>query len=492
MAKAAKLAVEMKRHISENRLKYQYAKVNERMERGAPGAYNWQRDFHNAGGEYKLRIISGGNRTGKTETPCAEIAIHATGRYPDWWRGRTWSRGVTIWSGSVSSESIKSVAQEKLLGQIDGETGLPDGTGWIPKECIIGKPSFKKGVADDCVDTAKIRHASGQQSLLSFKSYEQGRLRWQGSKRDIVHMDEEPVGKHEEIFGEALMRTEGGGLLMLGFTSLEGITHLAKKVYKEGGNDSIHVTRISPDQCPHLDPDEMNSFRNILSKQGARARLDGEMMLGSGPLYMFNYDDVICDPHPVPDHWPRIAGIDFGIHHPTAVVWLAHDIERDMVVAYDEYQKSDEVIPCHASVIKSRGRWIPVAWPHDGHKRDLGSGVQYREQYAEQDVNMVDFSARYNDNDPGGKKDHMPVIEDVNTRARTERIKVFSRCRELIRQMRLYHQKNGNIQRIEDDTLSAFHYAMMMLRHAVTSQGDGLLMSNFTSGGYDPTCFVSD
>ena len=34
-----------------------------------------------------IKVMFGGNQTGKTTTICAEITYHLTGVYPDWWMG---------------------------------------------------------------------------------------------------------------------------------------------------------------------------------------------------------------------------------------------------------------------------------------------------------------------------------------------------------------------------------------------------------------------
>ena len=36
----------------------------------------------------------------------------------------------------------------------------------------------------------------------------------------------------------------------------------------------------------------------------------------------------MVEPMHIEDHWPRIAAIDFGWDHPTAVVWCAIDEKR--------------------------------------------------------------------------------------------------------------------------------------------------------------------
>ena len=41
--------------------------------------------------------------------------------------------------------------------------------------------------------------------------------------------------------------------------------------------------------------------------------------------------------HPLPAHWPRIIGLDFGYDHPAAAVWLAWDRDSDTVYVTDEF-----------------------------------------------------------------------------------------------------------------------------------------------------------
>ena len=49
------------------------------------------------------------------------------------------------------------------------------------------------------VDTVRVRHVSGGVSTLTFKTYDQGRERWQGETLDLVAFDEEPP---EDIYME--------------------------------------------------------------------------------------------------------------------------------------------------------------------------------------------------------------------------------------------------------------------------------------------------
>ena len=69
------LETEKKRRSIEDRLKYYKP-------------YPKQRDFHAAGATARERLLMAGNQLGKTLAGGFEVAMHATGRYPDWWRGK--------------------------------------------------------------------------------------------------------------------------------------------------------------------------------------------------------------------------------------------------------------------------------------------------------------------------------------------------------------------------------------------------------------------
>src|SRR5262249_56495037 len=50
--------------------------------------YPRQEQFHNAGATHRERLLIAANQSGKSLAGGMECAMHATGRYPDWWCGR--------------------------------------------------------------------------------------------------------------------------------------------------------------------------------------------------------------------------------------------------------------------------------------------------------------------------------------------------------------------------------------------------------------------
>jgi hypothetical protein len=62
------------------------------------------------------------------------------------------------------------------------------GTGMIPASRIIGEPSKRMGVAG-AIDTARILHKGGHTNLIGFKSYDQGRKKFQGTSKHLIWLD---------------------------------------------------------------------------------------------------------------------------------------------------------------------------------------------------------------------------------------------------------------------------------------------------------------
>ena len=120
------------------------------------------------------------------------------------------------------------------------------------------------------------------------------------------------------------------------------------------------------DDAPHLKAEDKDRLVATYPEHEAEARMKGVPMMGEGKVFTISESEIVCDPIPIPPHWARICGIDFGLNHPAAGVWLAWDREADIIYLYDCYKMKDKLAPYHAAMITSRGRWIPVAWPHVG------------------------------------------------------------------------------------------------------------------------------
>lgn len=446
---------------SENQLSELYQDTHENGCVG--GAYPWQKEFHDVGFFHRERAIIAGNRVGKTRTAAAEVAMHLTGLYPKWWAGRSFITPTDWIVAAPTNELCRDILQEALVGSMKEGEKVPSGTGWIPADCIVDYGWRQCGVGN-VMDTIRVKHVSGGTSICTFKSYEQGAVKFQGVARHGIWLDEEP--KDYEIYTESLTRTlDTNGLVMFTRTPLFGMSDVIKH-FTDGG-DGIYYKNVTWDDAPHLDEAAKKQLLSSYPEHERDTRAKGVPMMGSGGVYNVPDEMVMCEPFEIPDHFRRICGIDFGIDHPAAACWIAYDADSDVVYVYDCYKERGQTAAYHSQAIKSRGSWIPVSFPHDGMIRDKGGGVALKDQYIAHGVNMLGFSARYDDAKGGGQA-REPITIDILERMRTGRFKVFNHLSEWFEEKRMLHRKDGKIVPERDDIESAMRYAVMMLRCATS------------------------
>jgi len=190
--------------------------------------YSKQREFHEAGKTHRERLFMAGNQLGKTWAGGYEAAMHLTGLYPDWWEGRRFDYPIKAWAAGVTGESTRDNPQRVLIGPPAMRSEW--GTGAIPYNALSGDPSMARGIAD-AIDTVIVKHVSGGESQVAFKSYEKGREKWQGETLDLVWFDEEPP---PDIYSEGLTRTNARmGLVMITFTPLLGMSDVVRMFLNE-------------------------------------------------------------------------------------------------------------------------------------------------------------------------------------------------------------------------------------------------------------------
>ncbi len=426
----------------------------------------WQRDYYDAGAYAKQRMIIAANGVGKSQSVCAELAAHVIGEYPPWWQGVRFNQGGwECWIGSIDNDMQKRGPQRALVGR-NLEDGL--GKGLIPRRNIVDMELRQAGVKG-VVDTLVIKHSSGQNVTIKWLTFEQGWRKWQSGDPKIILWDEEPdenVVDQKDILSEALTRlVRNSGIFMVGYTPLLGETQLTEH-FMDSTDPSVYYVTAGWDDAPHMLEEDKEMIRKQYKSHEIEARTMGIPMMGEGRIITASESSYVIDPIRIPDHWARIKGIDFGMAHPCATVDLAHDRDTDTVYITRAWKAKDKTLADHAQQINSYDDWVPVAWPHDGEKRDANSGKQFHKlMRSTYHVNMLGISARYQ-SDVGGAQAQWPIIETVNERLETDRLKVFRTATPWIKEARSYHTKNGVIVAKKDDALKASFYGMMMLRYA--------------------------
>lgn len=418
----------------------------------------WQLDFHNAVAHERLLLCANG--VGKTVAGSAETAIHLTGEYPDWWEGHKFKNPPFFWIGSITNETQREITQVALLGQNLGEDL---GTGFIPKEKIVGKVRTRQAGISDVADQVAVRHASGGLSKAVFKVYEQGWRKWQGAAPDGIYLDEEP--EDYRIYEECQTRViRTNGIIYCALTPLLGETDLVRH-FMEAESKKIWWSGATWDDVPHLNEERKQDLIATYSGSSMETRTKGVPLMGAGKIFFTNEDDIKIHPFQIPYYFRRIKGIDFGSSHPCAVVDLAIDDDKQIVYVTRVWRKKTEDISEHCEAINEVNPWVPVAWPHDGVNHQKG-GKQLKQYYLDQKVKLLSKSACYK-NDTLGSQPVMPIIMKANDMAASGQLKVFSTCHDFFDEWRNFHyDDNGNPVKRRDDVLKAFFYALMMKRYS--------------------------
>ena len=187
--------------------------------------YEFQKKFYQKGKDVNVRALIAANRCGKTFSAAMEIAMHLTGKYPDWWEGRKWDRPIRSVATSVTSSQVRDVLQKEFVGTANRDLTDEIGTGAIPREDIDVEKSNKG--RDGSFTEIYVKHVSGGFSSLKFFSYSQGMEPMQGFVADLVYIDEQDKNNFDLIFSELVKRTSTvDGLVMATFTPLQGLTHI--------------------------------------------------------------------------------------------------------------------------------------------------------------------------------------------------------------------------------------------------------------------------
>ena len=438
--------------------------------------YPYQQNFHETGSEANQRLLMAANRIGKSYCGAAEMAYHCTGLYPKWWNGRRFTQPIVAWAGGIANETTRDIVQFELLGSPDDPEAF--GSGAIPRSCIL-KTERKPGVPN-AKSVALIRHVSGGNSSLFFKAYEMQVEKWQGRSVDCIWLDEEPS---RELYSQAVTRTlDRRGMVYMTFTPEAGMTETVasfmnnlqsgQSLTNATWDDASEKVMSMKGNRGHLNEAVMDQILSSYSPHEREMRRYGRPSIGSGLVFPLSEEKLMIEPMPIEDHWPRIAAIDFGWDHPTAVVWCAFDRESETFYVYDCYRASKASPSVHAEIIRSRPHFIPIAYPHDGNRRDSMGNPGLADQYRNMGCN---FLLEHFTNPPalGDKKGSNSIEEGLMAMLQaveSDKFKVFSNLSDWFEEFRMYHRKDNKVVPIRDDLMSATRYAFQSQRFAVSGK----------------------
>lgn len=421
--------------------------------------YDWQLDFIKATSEHFECCLCAANQIGKTYLGTDIDAFHLLGEYPENWQGHKFSFAPTCWGLGYSMEKTRDLLQSALFG--DYSNGQFSG-GLVPKDRIVSWESATG--TPNAMRTVRVKHSSGELSLIQFWSYSQGQHAIMGDVVDWVHIDEEP--KDQTIRPQVLTRTINGdkgrgGRVIYTFTPENGRTELVLQFMEDPSKDQFFMIKGWVD-APHITKEKQERLLAQYPPHQRDMRSKGVPMLGHGRIYELSEDFITCDSFEIPSHFFVVNGMDFGWDHPQAHIQLVIDRDADVIYVTRAWKKSHALAEVAWGAVKSWNADIPVAWPADGlQTRD---GKQQKQLHVEAGFKMMPEKVTWPD---GSNSVEVGIMEIIDLMQKGK-FKVFAGLREVFDEILQYHRDDkGKIVKVRDDLLDAIRYAYMMRRFAV-------------------------
>ncbi len=252
--------------------------------------------------DQSIRALFWGNRVGKTEWGAMEVARYMLGKHPY----RNILPPVEVWGVCPSFDAQAETTQTKLLK-------------YLPKGSIKDTATIRKGI----YSWVELKNGS----RINFKSYEQGRAKFQGAAKRLIWFDEEPP---HDIFEECLVRQEAGQPLdvILTMTPIKGMTWVYDEIYMNTDPELYYISQAGWNDNPFLTEEQKDLMSRGLTKEALVVRRHGKFTKRVGlvcnwwdrEVHLRGYQDF-------PQHWTYYEVLDGGYSDPAA--WLLIGIDHD-------------------------------------------------------------------------------------------------------------------------------------------------------------------
>ena len=205
------------------------------------------------------------------------------------------------------------------------------------------------------------------------------------------------------------------------------------------------------------DPQYIAQLQSLGNENLRRQWLDGDWDADDGLAFSeFSKKKHVCDPFPIPQYWKKFRAADWGFSSRAACLWFAVD-PRGTLYVYREYGATNERPEKFAENVLFReseedisyGVLDASAWDNRGATSPaltmIRSGCHWRPA----------------DNKTKGSRSHGKMLvhhylaDDVNTAE--PRLKIFSTCRELIKELSTLPLDPKNTEDVDTDAPDHFY-----------------------------------
>lgn len=249
-----------------------------------------------------IRALFWGNRVGKSQWGAQEVVKYALGEH----EYREIVPPVHIWCACPSYDAQRETTQLKI------ESYLPD-------DSIADITYVKKNT------WGEIRLKNG--SIIAFKSYEQGREKFQGVGKRLIWFDEEPP---LDIWEECFVRQEAGVQLdiILTMTAVKGMTWIYDRIYLDTSNPDLFISEAGWDDNPWLEEGQKIQMSRGLTAEALKVRRDGKFTRRVGLVCnWWNREKHLRDYAVRNRAWNWYEVLDGGFSDPAC--WLLLGVDGD-------------------------------------------------------------------------------------------------------------------------------------------------------------------
>lgn len=466
---------DLRRHAKKMLTETEYRQKYRRIDFYQPNEK--QREFHNLGN--KEVMLRAGNQNGKTHAAGAQMAMDALAMYPDWYEGRRFLKAPKIeravefmgWVACSTSVKVRDGIQTKLLGPIGDQGGM--GTGMIPLDNIVGRPIMARGIGL-FVDSFSLLRETGGKAVIRQKTYEMGREAYQGEPVDECLIDEDISRTDGSIYGEVLARLiTTDGRIICSMTPMLGMSPLRKRFKQRLGSDMAEVLMTIWDAAVskggHIPDEGIQQKIDDMPDNERETRAFGADMAGEGAVFNIPMDRIkhSRDPSVVPPYWPWGWGTDFshgGLSesaHPFAAVLGAWDRDNDIIYIFHTVRLRKALPINHVEAMRAHPCFqAPVCWPHDGTNH-TAAGITIAATYKRLGLNMLSKHTTF----PDGGYDFYAGVAEMEGRFASGRLMIAQHLTEYFDEYLGYHYDGGEVNKVDDDLLSATRQLVMGRRH---------------------------
>lgn len=424
-----------------------------------PQRHEKQIAFHLLPIDKSVRVLMGGNQSGKTTAGCAEVVWHTTGEYPEWYPKDLRMTQPAHWRiGAVDFENaVGKLIEPRLLDL-------------IPPRLIHSTHRNSTGV----ITTYNLTNGSTI-SILTYEQFAKMPNIWEGWVGHGAWFDEPPPRG-------AYIATERGliakqGRLLITMTPIEADSIWVKDELIDSFRQWVGIVEANIFDNPYLSKERVAMFQKTLDPSEIEARIFGKFTSIMGRIYLtFSLNVHRVKPFEIPAHWPVYAALDPHDAKPFVMIWACVD-PNGRVFIFDEAPQESWQDVCAKDPLtlsdfvsmveeKEEGRRMirRAIDPNYGNVKRIQGGKTLQQELADRGL-VFDF---VNDSLAIG---HTIVREAL--RYDTERpvnddnspsLHVFSTCHNTIQSLMKYGKdKNGEVvDSIWKDFSDVVRYLMML------------------------------